>query len=255
MSVTTASRDFGHERAAAPRRLAGLSVVLPCHDEEDNLPQVLEEWRAACRANAASWELVVVDDGSTDATARIATDALRRWSDVRLVMHGRNLGYGTAVRSGLCAAREPWTLVTDGDGQFDPADLRRLVAETDTHDVVVGYRVRRADGPVRRLNGRAWTALMRALLDLPVRDVDCAFKLLRTELIDKVSFESTGAMVSAELLARVLRSGARLAEVPVAHRPRTAGTASGAHPAVIGRAFRELLAVRRSLPRGPETAR
>ena len=248
MSLTSAPVQAPGREDAAPPRLAGISVVLPCHDEEGGLAAVLEEWRAACRDAAAVWELVVVDDGSTDRTARIALHAQRRGRDVRLVGHGRNLGYGAAVRSGVRACRQPWTLLTDADGQFDPADLPRLVALTADHDLVAGYRVQRADGPLRRLNGAAWTALMHRVLDLPVRDVDCAFKLVRTDLLQELELASTGAMVSAELLARLLRTGARLAEVPVAHRPRRAGTPSGARPAVIARAFRELATIRRTLP-------
>jgi glycosyltransferase involved in cell wall biosynthesis len=246
MSLTTPEPDLA--LPVDPVKLDGLSVVLPCLDEAGNLPRVLDAWRRACIASARRWELIVVDDGSTDATGRVALTATRRWGDVTLVSHARNLGYGAAVRSGIRAAREPWILLTDGDGQFDPFDLSTFAPLAQRYDVVAGYRLERADSIVRRANGALWSALMRHMLDLPVRDVDCAFKLLRTELVRDLPVMSDGAMVSAELLARLLRDGARLVEVPVRHRPRTAGRSTGARPRVIARALRELQTVRRALP-------
>ena len=133
-------------------------------------------------------------------------------------------------------------------GQFDPFDLGAFAALAGRFDIVAGYRAQRADSIIRRTNGAAWSALMRRTLDLPVRDVDCAFKLLRSSLVRDLPVASDGAMVSAELLARLLREGATLAEVPVRHRPRTAGRSTGARPDVIARALRELLVVRRTLP-------
>jgi glycosyltransferase involved in cell wall biosynthesis len=246
MSLTSAP-PAAPRRAAAPPRLAGVSVVLPCRDEAPNLRRTLSDWRLACAGAADTWELIVVDDGSTDATARIALEADAVFGDVRLVRHERNLGYGAALRSGIRAATLPWTFITDGDGQFDARDLERTLAPACDHDVVAGYRARRAEGILRRFNGAAWTRLTRALLGLPVRDVDCAFKLVRTGLVRDLPLLSDGATVSAELLARLVRADARIAEIPVAHRPRTAGRASGANPRVIARAFRELRVVRRAL--------
>jgi glycosyltransferase involved in cell wall biosynthesis len=163
------------------------------------------------------------------------------------VTHSGQRGYGAAIRSGLAAARHDHVLLTDGDRQFDPADLARLIAGLDEADVVVGYRRRRADPWGRRLGGVLWTWLVGATLGVWVRDVNCAFKLLPRRAIDGLSLVSDGAVISAELLARLTTGGWRIAEVPVSHLPRLAGRASGGSGRVILRAMGELVRLRRRL--------
>lgn len=229
------------------RPLTGISVVLPCHDEEANVSAaVAEALRAAERAADAA-EVIVVDDGSTDATAALAREACAHDRRVRLVRHPRNRGYGAAVRSGIAAARMPWVLLTDGDLQFDLAELDRFTGPAAEADLVIGWRVARRDPLPRRIDGAAWNALVRVALDLHVRDVDCAFKLMRRELLDGLPLTCDGAAVSAELLAHAARRGARVVEVGVSHRPRRAGRQSGARLDVVMRALRELAAVRGAL--------
>jgi glycosyltransferase involved in cell wall biosynthesis len=144
------------------------------------------------------------------------------------------------VKSGLSAARMPYVMLCDADGQFDPADLAHLVEKIGDYDVVVGRRVNRAEGFIRRLNGEVWSALMRLLFGLRVRDIDCGFKLFRRDLLDGIELKARGAMISTELMAKLAARGARICEVDVHHLPRLAGEASGAKLAVIGRAFIEL---------------
>jgi glycosyltransferase involved in cell wall biosynthesis len=162
------------------------------------------------------------------------------------VHHAVNRGYGGAIRSGLAAARHERIFYTDGDRQFDPRQVTRLIAELPRADVVVGWRARRAEHFGRRLNTFAWNALIRLLFGVRVRDVDCAFKLLPRSALEGVTLEAEGAMISTELLAHLSQRGLRIAEVPVDHFPRTSGTPSGADPRVILRAFGEL---RRLYPR------
>jgi glycosyltransferase involved in cell wall biosynthesis len=227
--------------------LPGLTVVLPCFDEQDNVAEAIRQAAAAAKASSVDYEIVVVDDGSSDETARIVAriaDADRR---VRLIMHAGNRGYGAAVRSGVHAARMPWILLTDADLQFDLGELTDFVYYAPTADLIVGWRVLRQDPLRRRVNGAAWSWLVRHLFRIPVRDIDCAFKLVRTDLAQSLPLTSNGAMVSTELVVQALASGARMEELGVRHRPRLAGEQSGARPAVILRAFRELASLRRSL--------
>jgi glycosyltransferase involved in cell wall biosynthesis len=226
--------------------LESVSVVLPAHNEEENLGAAVGEAIAAAEPVSRRQEVIVVDDGSEDATASIAAALAVMDSRVRLVRHERNRGYGYAVRTGIAAAQMEWVLLTDADLQFDLRQLTEFVPHTVDAELVVGYRAQRSDPPIRRLNAAGWNALVHLLFRLPVRDVDAAFKLIRRDTLDGLDFISTGAAIDTELLAKASRGGARIVELPVTHRPRLAGEASGADLPVIARAFREVFKVWRS---------
>jgi glycosyltransferase involved in cell wall biosynthesis len=227
--------------------LDGVSVVLPAHNEEENLAEAVRQAIAAAEQVSRRQEIVVVDDGSQDATASIAVALAALDARVRLVRHERNRGYGCAVRSGIAAARMEWVLLTDADLQFDLSQLTEFVPHTPDAQLVVGYRAQRSDPLMRRLNAAGWNALVHMLFRVPVRDVDAAFKLIRRDALDGLDFVSTGAAIDTELLAKATGSGARIVELPVTHRPRVAGEPSGANLHVIVRAFREVFMVWRSM--------
>lgn len=223
--------------------LPGLTVVLPCRDERDNVAVAVAEATAAASRAAHRYEVVVVDDGSRDGTGALAARLARTTPGVRVVTHAEGRGYGAAVRSGIAAATMPWILLTDGDLQFDLRELDAFVRHAGRADLVVGRRMRRADPLGRRLAGVAWSALVRRLFRLPVRDVDCAFKLMRSTAVQDLELTADGAMVSTELLARAIAAGATVHELDVSHRPRPAGEQSGGSPRVVARALRELAAL------------
>lgn len=230
-------------------KIAGLTVVLPCLNEADNVATAILEAHRAAELAAHQHEIIVVDDGSTDATATIVADLLDRDPRVRLVMHTGNRGYGAALRSGIGAARMPWILLTDSDLQFDLGEISEFLPYAPASDLVVGWRVARRDPFSRRMNAAAWNWLVRRAFTLPVHDVDCAFKLVRRETVADLDLGSDGAMISTELLVKALNRGARLTELGVHHRPRVAGAQSGADPRVVLRAFLELGRLRRALRR------
>jgi glycosyltransferase involved in cell wall biosynthesis len=238
-------------RMTTAPKLPGLSIVLPCHDEGANIGRAIAEATRAAERVAEAHELLVVDDGSRDGTRGVAELASTEDARVRVLVHQRNAGYGAALSTGFMAARLAWVFLTDADLQFDLMELERFLPLAPDHDLICGYRIARADPLYRRANGAAWNALVRSLFDLPVRDVDCAFKLMRRELVQRLDLVSDGAMVSTELLARAQRAGARIAEVGVTHRPRVAGRASGANPHVVLGAFGQLRIVRRELRTDP----
>ncbi len=225
--------------ADPPRPLSTLSIVLPCHNEAPNVEAAVAEADAAARRVARAYEVIVVDDGSTDETRALAARLCAARPHVRLVAHDHNRGYGAAVRSGIDASRGEWVLLTDGDRQFDLAELELLVGHTADSELVAGFRVGRADPAARRAAAFAWNRLVRWSFGIGVRDVDCAFKLARGPALRALELDSDGAMVSTELVARAQRAGWRIAEVGVHHRPRTAGEPSGGDLRVIARAFRE----------------
>ncbi len=227
----------------------GVSAFLPCCNEEGNVERVVRATVRALEAVGVPFEVIVVDDGSTDGTAEVARRLQGEDGRVRLVQHPRNLGYGAALRTGFSTARYPWVFYTDGDGQFDPRDLARLVPHAASADLVVGYRLRRQDPLHRRLFGWLWNLLVRTWFGVRVRDVDCAFKLLRREAVQDLPLKSTGAFLSTELLCRAARRGARIVEVGVPHYPRRWGRQSGGRPDVVLQAFWELWKLRSELKR------
>jgi glycosyltransferase involved in cell wall biosynthesis len=224
-------------------QLNGVSIVLPAHNEEDNIAEAIRQALAAAEPVSRHQEVVVVDDGSSDNTAMVTAEIAKRERRVRLVQHDHNRGYGSAIRSGIRAARMDWVLLTDSDLQFDLTQLSEFAAQTRAAPLVVGYRARRNDPRIRRLNARGWNALVHLLFHLSVRDVDAAFKLIRRSTIDGLELTATGAAIDAELLAKATDRGAALVELPVRHLPRVAGVPSGANARVIARAFRELFQI------------
>jgi glycosyltransferase involved in cell wall biosynthesis len=225
---------------APPVTLPSLSIVLPCLDEAANVDGTVREAVHMGRQVARRLEVIVVDDGSRDATAAVAESVARELGEVRVVRNRVNLGYGAALRRGFAEASMAWIFYTDGDGQLDLSSLPDLVASLDECEIATGYRRPRRDPVLRVLNGRVWTALANTLLGTGVRDVNCAFKVFPRSLLDQAELVSNGAAISAELLAKAARLGLRTAEVPVRHRPRTAGRQTGNHPRVIVRAVVEL---------------
>jgi glycosyltransferase involved in cell wall biosynthesis len=239
-------------------RVPRLSLFFPAHNEEANLVPLVEEAFGALPAIADEWEIVIVDDGSRDGTPRLADElAARHPGVVRAVHHPTNLGYGAALRSGFAAARHELVAFTDGDRQFRIADLGRLtsrLAEPDAPDVVAGYRIRRADPPLRTVYARLYRLANRTFFGLRVRDVDCACKLFRREALAGLCVESGGAFFSAELLIKLGALGRRIVEVGVPHYPRTAGSATGAKPSVVLRAVRDFWALRLRMWAAPRRA-
>jgi glycosyltransferase involved in cell wall biosynthesis len=237
-------------------RLPVLSYFFPAHNEEANLRGLVEEALATLPTLADEFEIVIVDDGSKDATPAIADELAAAHPTVRAVHHPTNLGYGAALRSGFAAARYAHLAFTDGDRQFHVADLGRLIErlQSGDADVVAGYRIRRADPLVRTIYARLYRLANRIFFGLSVRDVDCACKLFRRGALEGVAVESGGAFFSAELLIKLRALGRRIDEVGVPHYPRTAGSPTGAKPQVVVRAMRDFWALRLRLWASPKRA-
>ena len=221
-------------------KLSGLSIVLPCHNERENLADVVREAAATGESCAETHEIIVVCDGSTDGTPDEAERLQSEYPTLRTVIHARNRGYGAAVWSGMKAARFEFVFFTDADGQFDVSELSRLIDALGEADGVLGYRLNRQDAAGRGLLGSLYTTLIGVVLRVHCRDMNCAFKLFRRSAIAGVSLSSTGALFNAELLARLRLRGHVFEEIGVHHYPRRHGRQSGARPDVVLRALLEL---------------
>lgn len=222
------------------KRVESLSLVFPAYNEEGNIQAVLEAAEKAGRQLTNNLEILIVNDGSNDRTAELVRQAAITNPSIKLINNSTNLGYGQTVWRGLKAAKSDWLFFSDADSQFDLAEIGKLLARTDKHRVVIGYRAQRQDPFFRLVNARLWGRLVDAFFGLGVKDIDCAFKLFHRTALDNVEVLSGGATFSAELLIRLKKNGQLFAEVPVTHLPRPTGQTTGAKPAVIIRALREL---------------
>jgi glycosyltransferase involved in cell wall biosynthesis len=225
----------------------GLSIVLPAYNEEANITEAIRVARETAARFAEAYEVVIVDDGSCDRTADRIREAAERDASVRLISLPENRGYGAAVKTGLQAARLPLVFYTDSDLQFDLGQIADLLARIDEFPVVIGYREDRQDHWMRNVNAAAWGMLQRLVFGLRVRDIDCAFKLFRREVVEKMPMRSEGAFLSTEILVRAQTAGHRIFQLPVRHYPRKAGAPTGARFRVIAKAFRELWRLRAEL--------
>ena len=217
-----------------------LSVFFPCYNEQDNIRRVYESAAKVLGHIGMDYEVILVDDGSTDQTPQIADAIADADSRVKVVHHPANLGYGAAVQSGLRAATKTLVFFTDGDGQFDLNELPPLLPLMKEYDIVSCFRLNRQDGLLRKFYAWCWNGLVCLLFRMKFKDINCAFKLYRRRIFDDMELRSNGALINAEILARATRRRSAITQVGVHHFPRTRGRQTGAHPRVIFRAFREL---------------
>jgi glycosyltransferase involved in cell wall biosynthesis len=237
-------------------RLSSLTLVLPAHNEAVNLRWLLPDAAAKLAVIAERYDVVVVDDGSDDGTSTVATEAAAAAGlELTIVRHPTKEGYGAAVGDGLRAAHGDTVAFTDADGQFDVADLALLVPLLQDADLVGGWRIERQDPAARSIMSGTFNLAVRAVLGLRIRDVDCALKLMRREVLDAVDLEMRSALVNAELYLKARRAGFRVAQVGVPHHPRRAGRRSGGRPRTVARAVRDLVRLRLRIARADHAQR
>lgn len=225
-------------------KLRSLSIFFPVYNEEANIGLVIEDAVQHAQKVAKVWEVIIVDDGSTDATRDIVHTFSLKYPGVRLVSHRQNKGYGAAVKTGLAACRYDWIFFSDSDAQFHFDELAGFVSHRDQADFVIGYRAKRQDHLMRLIVAqgflRTWNYL---LFGIKVRDIDCAYKLIPRRCLEGLTLTTASAITVTELIYRLIRSGYNYAEVAVTHYPRKYGTQTGNNPKVIIRALRESLSL------------
>jgi glycosyltransferase involved in cell wall biosynthesis len=237
--VTDSSRDPRLET-----RIPGsLSLVLPAFNEEGNLEPVVQDALAVLPLHSDRFEIIIVDDGSRDRTAEVAGRLAAADERVRVVRHGRNRGYGAALVSGFEAATGDFVMFMDADRQFDIHDLRLLAPFAGDFDIVAGFRMERSDPLHRRIFAETFNVVVRVLFGVHMRDIDCAFKLFRGDLLRGMNLTTSGALINTEIQAKARRQGARVQQIGVHHYPRVAGEQSGGSPRVIARAMGETIAL------------
>jgi glycosyltransferase involved in cell wall biosynthesis len=202
----------------------GLTIFFPaCNDAATIASLVIAAVQTASRLTS-DFEVLVIDDGSTDATASVADELARLYAQVRVIHHERNRGYGGALRSGFAAAAKEFIFYTDGDAQYDPREMERLWARMDTGiDLVNGYKISRSDPLHRIFIGRVYHHTVKLLFGLKVRDVDCDFRLIRRSVFDRVQLEKASGVICLEMMKKIQDAGFTIAEVPVHHYHRAYG--------------------------------
>jgi glycosyltransferase involved in cell wall biosynthesis len=203
---------------------ASISAFFPAYNDAWTIASLIVTTDRLLRSRADDYEIIVVDDGSPDHVAEILSELQARYAHLRVVSHPRNRGYGGALRSGFAAAHKDLVFYTDGDAQYDPRELTLLLDRlADGVDVVNGYKLCRSDGIHRRVIGELYQRTVRAAFGLPIRDVDCDFRLFRRHVFDVVQLESDSGVITVELVKKIHDAGFRFAEAPVHHHPRAAG--------------------------------
>jgi glycosyltransferase involved in cell wall biosynthesis len=225
-----------------------LSVVLPAYNEAKNIKKTVTEAVSYVEKNFKDYEVIVVNDGSTDGTGEIVEELTITNPKIILVNHAKNSGYGAALRSGFDRASLDYLFLMDSDGQFDISDIERFIPFINTFDIIVGYREKRADPAIRSLNTWLYHLYVELLFGLRMKDMDCAFKMFPRRAYEAVKpIKSGGALFSAELIIKWKRKGFSIKEVPVRHFPRKFGRQTGANIRVILRMFRECWKLRNEL--------
>lgn len=227
-------------------------MFFPAYNEQDIIAKTVASASTALARCADDYEVIVVDDGSSDATAAIVEGISKSDPHVRLVRHEVNRGYGAALRTGFATASKELVFFSDADGQFDLQELPGLLGLLDRAPVVLGYRIRRSDPAHRLFIAKVYNLVIRTVFGLRVRDIDCAYKLFRKDtLAQALPLESNGAFVSSELLIKLRRRNVPMVERGVHHYPRTTGVSKGATPKVILRTIRDVVRLRLGQPLNP----
>ena len=205
-------------------RQLGLSVFFPAYNDSGTIASLVITSLKTAQRLTPDFEVIIVNDGSADATAEIADELARTYPQVRVVHHEKNRGYGGALRSGFAAATRDLVFYTDGDAQYDPSEMEALwAAFTDEVDLVTGYKISRSDPLHRILIGRIYHHTVKLLFGLTVRDVDCDFRLMRRAIFDRVSLEKNSGVICLEMMKKIQDAGFRISEVPVHHYHRAYG--------------------------------
>lgn len=219
-----------------------ISAVFPSYNEEKNLTQLVESADRVLKKYSTDHEIIVVNDGSKDNTGELLENIKKKFSQLKIITHQKNLGYGVSLREGFAKAQKELIFYADSDNQFDLEEIGLLLNTIDTYDAVIGYRKKRKDNLLRIIIGWIWKKLNRFLFGLYFKDIDCGFKLFRAEILHLIinNLRSTGTTINTEILIKLKKIQATIGEIPVTHYPRMYGRSTGIHLNVVMKAFWEL---------------
>jgi glycosyltransferase involved in cell wall biosynthesis len=201
-----------------------ISAILPTYNEENNIETAVRLLHKTLLSAAENFEIIVVDDGSNDATEAVVRNMMTTYDSLKIIHHTGNKGYGCAIRSGIAAAVYDWLFIMDADNQFDPEEIKKIIEGAEvTSDALIGYRENRQDSLMRIMSSQVYNVLVRYLFGLKVKDLNCAFKLLRRSVVSRLDIKARFYVINAEILLKLSKSKHSVKEFPVTHYPRKHG--------------------------------
>jgi len=232
-------------------KISELSVFFPFWNEEKNIEKVVINAIPVVEKIAKNWEIIIIDDGSSDKTPEIAKKLAENNPHLKVITHKKNRGYGASLKSGFEAARYGLVIFTDGDGQFDFSQISKFLPKIKTSDIVIGYRQKRHDNPIRHVLMNLLKIWDFIFFGFVFKDIDCGFKMFRKEALEKIRpFKSEGAMITTEILAKAKKQKLKITQVEVSHYPRIYGDQSGGNLRVILRAIKESFVIWKNINYG-----
>lgn len=219
-----------------------LSIFFPFWNEEENIESVIKKAIPQAEKLAAKWEIIMIDDGSSDKTLELARKLSKNDSRLIALTHKKNRGYGAALKTGLSASKYELIVFNDGDGQFDLSETSKFLDKIGQVDMVIGFRKKRLDNPFRHILMNLLKIWDFIFFGFTFKDIDCGFKLFRKKSLNKIMpFQSEGAMITTEILAKAKKAKFKILQIEVSHYQRVYGDQSGGNIRVILRAIRESL--------------
>lgn len=224
-----------------------ISVFFPCYNEEKNIGMLLEKSLLFLPEIAYDYEIIVIDDGSSDATLKIAENISQKNPKVKVIRHETNRGYGAALRTGFENSEKEYIFFTDSDNQFDITEMTKLLPYIKDFDIVAGFRIKRKDNFIRKINEFGFNLLIQIFFGLKIKDLNCAFKIYKKETIKSLTLRSNLGFINSELLIRAKKKGFTIKQMGVTHYPRQWGAQSGASLRVVFGSLKELFKLRKEL--------
>jgi len=225
-----------------------LSVFFPAYYDEKNIGKVVTKAVEVVESlQIKDYEITIIEDGSPDKTAEEADELAEKFPKVKVIHHEKNKGYGATLYEGFMTARFDYVFYTDGDNQFDLEELRKFVALVPYSDIVVGYRKKKQYSLYRKITSFVYNALLRLMFNIDYIDIDCAFKLIKRDLFDKIKIKTKDAFIDAEIMIQANLLGYKSTEIGVKHLPRVDGISTAARPSIIIRTIREILQFRKEI--------
>jgi len=228
-----------------------ISVFFPTYNEEANIKETVLKALEVLKKNFKNFEIIIVNDGSSDDTNKLVSDLSKNDSRIKLINHKTNRGYGASLQTGFYGSRYEWIAFTDSDGQFDFSEINKFIETQDRTkaDLVIGYYKKRRVSKFKIITSKMWEFSVILLFGLKVRDIDCGFKLISKKVIENIPYleSERGAFISSELLIKSKKAGFKIVEIPVTHYPRTQGKGTGRDIKVIIKSFIDLFRLYRNL--------
>lgn len=205
-------------------QLSSLSIFFPCLNDALVLPTLIKKANTIASKFTNEYEIIIVNDGSTDDSLKVLRKMKKIYSRLKIIDHGENRGYGAALRSGFKNSNKDWVFYTDGDGQYDVGELSKLIHVLDARtDVVNGYKKSRQDSIIRKIFGYLYNLTLHLKYKLPIKDIDCDFRLMKNSLLKKISLQEDTGAICLELILKLQKQNAHFKEVEVNHYPRLYG--------------------------------